>query len=118
MNNDAPVSGSTVPDVPPARHMQWQGARTVAEVSAALESRCHIEIQLARSLNHTLFRCFHPDAPPAAVEALDIRADSRLLETLATVPGLEALRDLAGPLAATNATVQLVSPPRLVIQVP
>lgn len=105
-------------DIAPTRHLQWQGADTIPEVAAALDRTRRIEIQLAASYNHTLYSLFHPDASPSDVETLALSGDSGLVEKLAVIPGLEAFADLVPPLSRAGAEVQLVSPPRVIIDVP
>ena len=98
--------------------LTWQGRRTVQEVKALLGFPTQIEIALPLNYNHTLFHKLHPDAPAYALQELDESAGPELLSVVATVNGLEEFAELVQPVHSVDATVTLVSPPRVIIRVP
>lgn len=102
----------------PLIKLTWRGGETVAAVTRLLDEAEQIEITLPSNYNHTLFSTFHPDAPPSALEDIDISAGPQLLEDIASIRGLEELAALVGPLRKANASVRLLSPPMLVISLP
>ena len=99
----------------PLMSVTWRGRETIAAVTQLLNQAEQIEIVLPANYNHTLFSTFHPDAPPSALEDIDVSGGPQLLEEIAAIRGLEELAELAQPLRDAGASVQLVSPPKLII---
>jgi hypothetical protein len=95
--------------------MNWEGRQSVAEIIELTATARLIEVQLAPSYNHALFRHFNPDAQPGAVEELDEQGDTGLLRSIADINGLEDFAALAEPLAEAGASVQVASPPTVII---
>ena len=102
----------------PLIRLTWHGPRTVEAIPPLLIEAAQIEITLPVNYNHALFRALNPDADEAAVEQIDARAGPELLNDIATVGGLEALAELSAPLRAARASVELSTPPTLVIKLP
>lgn len=102
----------------PLARLTWRGPETVARISELLRKSQQITIVLPASYNHALFRVLYPDAPTSATELIDISAGSELLDDIATVDGLEPFGELTAVLRAARATVQLTSPPTMVINLP
>ncbi|MCO6411415.1 MAG: hypothetical protein J5I92_01600 [Thiogranum sp.] len=99
----------------PLMSVTWRGRETIAAVMQLLNQAEQIEILLPANYNHTLFSTFNPDAPPSALEDIDISGGPQLLEEIAAIRGLEELAELAQPLRDAGASVQLVSPPKVII---
>ncbi|MFN2329852.1 MAG: hypothetical protein ABR612_13125 [Chromatocurvus sp.] len=102
-------------DKEPLIRLVWNGAATTAEIAELLDLAEQIEITLPANYNHALFRTLHPDAPVSALEDLDTRAGPELLADIATVRGLENLAALTDTLIDAQATLHLLSPPTLLI---
>jgi hypothetical protein len=98
--------------------LTWNERETIAAVASLLEQAEKIEITLPADYNHALFRTLNPEAPDSALEELDVRSGPGLLTDIAGVRGLERLAALTGILEDAHASVQLLSPPTLVIHVP
>lgn len=99
----------------PLMSVTWRGRETIAAVIQLLNQAEQIEIVLPANYNHTLFSTFNPDAPPSALEDIDISGGPQLLEEIAAIRGLEELAELAQPLRDAGASVQLTSPPKVII---
>ena len=96
--------------------LQWRGNETIAEIQAGVERGETVEVVLPADVHHAVFKHLHPNASKGAPEDLHERGDSRIVERLAEVRGLEALARLVEPVARSAATVHVHSPgPRLVI---
>lgn len=102
----------------PVKRLRWQGRQTVPVVSQLLGTTDQIELELARGYNHALFRKLHPEAPRATVELVDKAGSAELLNTVSEITGLEDLVLLVEVLQDEEASVHIVSPPAIVIQVP
>jgi hypothetical protein len=101
----------------PLKRLRWQGRETVPVVSQLLETTDQIELELAPGYNHALFRKLHPEAPRATLEQVDRTGDAELLNTVSEITGLEDLVLLVEVLQDEEASVHIVSPPAIVIQV-
>jgi hypothetical protein len=101
----------------PVKRVQWHGRETVPIVSRLLETTDQIELELARGYNHALFRKLHPEAPRATVEQVDKTGNAELLNTVSEITGLEDLVLLVEILQEEDASLHIVSPPAIVIQV-
>ena len=102
----------------PRTKLTWRGHETVAAVPPLLNHAEQIEIDLPAGYNHSLFRLLHPDAPPVQLEETDVSGEPQLLANIASIKGLEELSKLIGPLTTARATVQVSSPPKIVITLP
>lgn len=96
----------------------WHGPETVKKVRALLDQSARIEIELPTNYNHVLFRTLHPNALQAELETMDTLAGPELLAYVATISGLEELAALTEALSEAQATVQIVSPPKVIITLP
>jgi hypothetical protein len=105
-------------DKEPLIKLTWRGRETVESVPSLLQRAEHIEIDLPPGYNHSLFCLFHPHVPPSQLENTDISGDPQLLERIASIKGLEEFRTLIEPLHASGATVQVLSPPKVLITLP
>jgi hypothetical protein len=102
----------------PLIKLPWHGHETIASIPALLDKGQRIEITLPANYNHALFRVLHPDEPTAQLEEIDASGGPELLADIATVTGLEEFAALTQALAAAHATVQVVSPPKVLITLP
>ena len=98
--------------------LNWNDDETIAAIPDLLMHAHQVEITLPADYNHALFRALHPDAPASEPEVLDIHAGPEVLADIAHVRGLEKLTGLAEPLAAAHASLHVLSPPMLVIELP
>lgn len=105
-------------DREPLIELMWHGRETIEAVKELLNQTEQIEIELPDNYNHSLFRALHPDASAAELEDIDDSGGPELLTDIATVSGLEELAELVGALTAARASIQIVSPPKLVISIP
>jgi hypothetical protein len=103
-------------DKQPLISLTWNGRDTAAVIPELIGLAEKIEIILPASYNHALFRALNPDAPDSALEDIDTRAGPELLAHIAAVHGLEDLAALTDVLVDARATLRLVSPPTLVIE--
>jgi hypothetical protein len=99
-------------------NIQWNGRETVPMVSQILGHAGRIVLQLAPEFNHALFRKLHPEAKHRPIEGVDKAGDAGLLRSVSEIEGLEDLALLIDLLRAEDARVHIVSPPRLIIEVP
>ena len=102
----------------PLIKLTWRGRETVESVPLLLDHAEQIEIDLPAGYNHSLFRLLHPHAPPAQLEDINISGGPQLLAEIATIKGLEELTALIEKLTASRATIQVLSPPKIVITRP
>ncbi len=102
----------------PVIHLQWNGRETVPMVGQMLGRTELIEIQLAPEYNHALFQKLHPEAPRAAVENIDKSGDAELLNTVSEINGLEDFALLVDVLRSEDASLHIVSPPMVIIEIP
>jgi len=102
----------------PLIKLVWHGHETIESIPALLDQAEQIEITLPSNYNHALFRKLHLRALPAEPEVIDIAGGPELLAKVATVTGLEELAALTEVLTAAQATVQVISPPKVVITLP
>lgn len=98
--------------------LNWNDDETIAAIPDLMMHAQQIEITLPADYNHALFRALHPDAPASEPEELDIHGGPEVLADIAGVRGLEKLTGLAEPLAAAHASLHVLSPPMLVIDLP
>lgn len=93
----------------------WHGHETIASLPALLEQTEQIGIDLPVNYNHALFRRLHPQAHAAELENIDRSGGPELLAEIAAIAGLEEFAALTEALTAAGATVQVVSPPQVII---
>ena len=101
-------------DKEPLIELPWHGQETIANTPRLLEKAKQVKITLPANYNHSLFSVFYPGAAPGHPEAVDISGGPELLSTVASIKGLEDIARLADGLPG-EATVQVVSPPAIVI---
>jgi hypothetical protein len=102
----------------PLIRLTWRGHETIALIPRLLDQTEQVEIALPADYNHALFHALNPDAPPSAPEDIDASGGPELLADIARIRGLEELATLTGVLSKVQASVRLVSPPTLVIDIP
>ena len=102
----------------PVTSVQWNGRETVPMVSQMIAYTDQIELCLAAEFNHALFQKLHADAPKGRVESVDTAGDAELLNIVSEIRGLEDLALLVDVLRAEDASVRIVSPPSIIINVP
>jgi hypothetical protein len=96
----------------------WGGRETSVDVLDAMQRGAEVEITLPANVHHTLYQRLYPDAARSAPEIVDLDGGTELIETLASIAGLEAMADLTRPLASYGYMVQLRSPGTLLSLIP
>lgn len=102
----------------PLIELPWHGHETIESIPALLDQAEQIKITLPENYNHALYRALHSGAPRVQLEEIDASGGPELLADVATVSGLEELSTLTSALTKAQATVQVVSPPTVVITLP
>jgi hypothetical protein len=102
----------------PVISMHWNGRETVAMLTQAIAYTSQIQLRLPPECNHALFERLHPEARGLTVENLDRSGDPELLRTVSEIDGLEDLARIVDMLHAEEASVQIVSPPEVIIRIP
>lgn len=105
-------------DREPLIRLRWRGYETIEAIPELLNQAEKIEIQLPADYNHALFCVLHPDSSAAELEDIDTSGGPELLRDIATVSGLEAFSALIQDLSAARASVRIISPPKLIINMP
>ncbi|MEP6877677.1 MAG: hypothetical protein ABI865_02410 [Nitrosospira sp.] len=105
-------------DKEPLIKLTWHGHETVESIPALLNQAKQIEITLPSNYNHALFRKLHLQARTAEPEVIDALGGPELLAEIATITGLGELATLTETLTAAHATLQVFSPPKVVITLP
>jgi len=90
--------------------LRWGGAHSVKAARSAIRNRSRIEIELPLEVHHALYRHLHPDAPRGAAEDIDASGGAALLAQIATVAGLEEIRQLEASVRRARYRVRVTSP--------
>lgn len=98
--------------------LTWGGHETAASTNDALLRRAKVEIALPSSMHHALFRHVYPDADAADTEEVDVAGGAELIATLASIEGLQAMAELAEPLARSGYRLHLHSPSPVLVLIP
>jgi hypothetical protein len=94
--------------------LRWPGIDARKAALAAIGSGFPIEIELPLEVHYALFKHLQPERPHGGSEDIDASGGAELLETIATVAGLEELKDLEPAVRHARYQVRLISPdPRL-----
>lgn len=101
----------------PLIRLTWHGHETISVLPKLLDEAEEIEIALPLDYNHSLFQLLHPEARPADLENIDVQGGPELLARIATVSGLEEFAQLVEVLTETGVSIQVSSPPTLLITV-
>jgi hypothetical protein len=96
--------------------LRWQGAESVDAIVARLERTGRVVIELPADYNHAIHALLHEGESPVDAEEIDKSGGTDLLERLAGVHGLEELSMLAGALIGDNISVQVQSPPTIILE--
>ncbi|MDT8404993.1 hypothetical protein [Sulfuriflexus sp.] len=102
----------------PLIHLMWHGQETVEAIPELLQQAEQIEIELPSDYNHALFRALNPDAPDAELEDINVSGGVELLSVVASINGLEKLATLVKWLSSEHTSIQVYSPPTLLITSP
>lgn len=102
----------------PSIKLTWRGHETIESIPALLDHARKLEITLPSNYNHSLFIALHRDEPAAQLEEISASGGPELMARIATVSGLEEFAALTRPLSAARATVQVESPPKVIITPP
>jgi hypothetical protein len=96
----------------------WGGRETSADAIQALQRNAQVEITLPANVHHALFCRLYPDAAESDPEEVDVAGGAELIETLASLAGLEAMAGLAEPLTRSGYRLKLRSPSPLLSLIP
>ena len=100
-------------------NLYWPGAETLRAARNAIRAGERVEIQLPLEVHYALHRHLHPGAAPGPVEGLRAEGGVELLGSVATVAGLEELKELDAAVRRAHYTVRVTSPePRLMLLPP
>jgi hypothetical protein len=102
----------------PVVRVQWSGRDTVAMISEAIAYTGEIRLRLPPECNHALFERLHPEERGQTIEIVHKSGDPDLLKAVSEIAGLEDLALIVDVLHAEEASVQIVSPPEVIIRVP
>jgi hypothetical protein len=102
----------------PVISVHWNGRETVAMLSQAIAHTGQIQLRLPPEHNHALFQRLHPEARGSTIENVNRSGDADLLKTVSGIDGLEDLALIVDMLHAEEASVQIVSPPEVIIRIP
>jgi hypothetical protein len=100
-------------------NLYWPGTGILQAARNAIRAGERVEIQLPLEVHYALHRHLHPGAAPGPVERLEADGGAELLRSVATVAGLEELKQLGAAVRRAHYTVRVTSPePRLMLLPP
>ena len=99
----------------PLIRLAWRGNKTIDIIPKLLDVAEQVEIILPVGFNHALFRALNPDLQAATNEDIDITGGPELLAKIAKIKGLEHFEALIEVLNRNSSTIQIVSPPMVII---
>ena len=102
----------------PVISVHWNGRETVAMLSQTIAHTGQIQLRLPPEYNHALFQKLHPEAQGSTIENVERSGDPELLKTVSEIDGLEDLALIVDMLHAEEASVQIISPPEVIIRIP
>ena len=99
--------------------LRWPGTGTLKAARGMIREGKRVEIELPLEVHYALHRHLHPDAAPGPVERVEADGGAELLGSVATVAGLEEMRELGAAVRRAHYTVRVTSPePRLMLLPP
>jgi hypothetical protein len=90
--------------------VQWPGLHSLKAARDAIQNGAEVEIELPEGTHYTLYRHLNPGATGTAVEELDATGGAEILDSIATVHGLEELARLRAAVARAHYRVRVTSP--------
>jgi hypothetical protein len=94
--------------------LRWPGTGTMKDARAAIRRGEPVDIELPLEVHYALFKHLHPDRPHTPSEEIDASGGAELLAPIATVAGLQDLKELEAVVRKSGYSVRLTSPePRL-----
>jgi len=94
--------------------LRWPGTGTLKEARAAIRRGIPVDIELPLEVHYALYKHLHPDRPHSPSEEIDASGGAELLAPIATVAGLQDLKELEPAVRKARYGVRLTSPePRL-----
>jgi hypothetical protein len=97
----------------------WPGTDTLKVARRAIRERRAVEIQLPLEVHYALHSHLHPQVAAGPVDRLEAEGGAELLGQVATVTGLEELKDLQAAARRAHYRVRVTSPePRLSLSPP
>lgn len=94
--------------------LRWPGTGTLKEARAAIRRGLPVDIELPLEVHYALYKHLHPDRAHSPSEEIDASGGAELLAPIATVAGLQDLKELEPVVRKARYGVRLTSPePRL-----
>jgi hypothetical protein len=94
--------------------LRWPGTGTMKDARAAIRRGEPVDIELPLEVHYALFKHLHPARPHTPSEEIDASGGAELLGPIATVAGLQDLKELEAAVRKAGYRVRLTSPePRL-----
>ncbi len=94
--------------------LRWPGTGTMKDARAAIRRGEPVDIELPLEVHYALFKHLHPGRPHTPSEEIDASGGAELLAPIATVAGLQDLKELEAAVRKARYHVHLTSPePRL-----
>jgi hypothetical protein len=94
--------------------LRWPGIQTLKAARAAIRNARSVEIELPLEVHYALLKHLHPEQARTGSENIDAAGGAELLEPIASVAGLEELKDLEPAVRRSHYRLRLTSPePRL-----
>ena len=99
--------------------LSWPGRETLRAARDAMRARGRVDIELPLEVHYALHRHLHPDAAAGPLESLEADGGAELLGSVATVAGLEEIKELGAAVRRAHYSVRVISPePRLMLLPP
>jgi hypothetical protein len=99
--------------------LRWPGIQTLKAARAAIRNGDPVEIELPLEVHYALLKHLHPGQARTGSEDIDASGGAELLGPIATVAGLEELKDLVPAVRRARYTLRVTSPePRLILTPP
>jgi len=94
--------------------LRWPGTGTLKAARAAIRRGLPVDIELPLEVHYALYKHLHPDRPHSPSEDIDTSGGAELLAPIATVAGLQDLKELEPAVRKARYHVRLTRPePRL-----
>lgn len=93
--------------------LRWPGTGTLKEARAAIRRGLPVDVELPLEVHYALYKHLHPDTHTPS-EEIDASGGAELLAPIATIAGLQDLKELEAAVRKARYGVHLTSPePRL-----
>jgi hypothetical protein len=96
--------------------LRWPAAGALQAALGALRAGEPVEIELPLETHYALYRHLYPDAAPGPLERVEAEGGAELLGRIATIAGLEDLKDLQSAVRRARYQVRIASPQPVVLR--